>query len=307
MTDPRHIPVLLDECMDLLAPSPGQVAVDCTAGRGGHAEALAGVLGPEGTLVLLDLDESNLQAARQRVEAADTGVTIHAIHGSFGLVHRTLEDLDVRADLVLADLGFASTQMDNPDRGMSFSHDGPLDMRFDTSSGRSAADLVATTSEAELADIIHSLGEEPLARRIAQKVVRARDEQPIETTGQLTRIVREAYGRRAATSRMEPATRTFMALRIAVNDELVALDALLAAITHGAEAATSGGWLSQGARIGIISFHSLEDRPVKKAFADLQRRSLVTHLAKGPVRATAEEERANRRSRSAKLRVVQLT
>ena len=307
MTAPVHIPVLLDECMTLLAPAPGQVAVDCTAGRGGHAEALARTLGPTGTLVLLDLDEGNLRAARQRVEAAATGVTLHTVHGSFGLVHRTIEDLGLRADLVLADLGFASTQMDDAARGMSFSQDGPLDMRFDTTSGRSAAEVVATASETELADLIHTFGEEPLARRIAQKVVRAREEQPIETTGQLTRIVREAYGRRAATSRMEPATRTFMALRIAVNDELVALDALLAAITHGAEATTSGGWLRSDARIGIISFHSLEDRPVKKAFADLQRRSLVSHIAKGPVRATAEEERANRRSRSAKLRVVQLT
>lgn len=293
--------------MELLAPASGEVAVDCTAGRGGHAEATARALGPGGTLVLLDLDAGNLEAARQRVEAAETGVTVHAVHGSFGLVHRAVEDLGLRADVVLADLGFASSQMDDPDRGMSFSQDGPLDMRFDTTTGRSAAELIATASESELADLIHELGEEPLARRIAQKVVRARDEQPIETTGQLTRIVREAYGRRAATARLEPATRTFMALRIAVNDELVALDAILAAITHGAEVATSGGWLAEGARIGIISFHSLEDRPVKKAFADLQRRSLVSHLAKGPVRATAEEERANRRSRSAKLRAIRLT
>ena len=293
--------------MELLTPAPGQVAVDCTAGRGGHAEAMARSLGPDGTLVLLDLDAGNLEAARQRVEDADTGVTVHAVHSSFGLVHRVVEDLALRADVVLADLGFASSQMDDPARGMSFNQDGPLDMRFDTGSGQSAAQLVASASESELADLIYELGEEPLARRIAQKVVQAREEQPIETTGQLTRIVREAYGRRAATARLEPATRTFMALRIAVNDELVALDAILAAIAHGAEAAASGGWLSEGARIGIISFHSLEDRPVKKAFADLQRRALVSHLAKGPVRATAEEERANRRSRSAKLRAIQLT
>ena len=303
----RHIPVLLEECSSLLSPRPGETVVDCTAGRGGHAEAMAEAIGPDGTLVLIDLDAANLETARERIEAmAGPHPTVHAVHGSFGLVHRHLEDLDLRADAVLADLGFASSQMDDPDRGMSFQQDGPLDMRFDTSQGQTAAQLLKMTSEEELAELIREFGEEPLANRIAQKVVRARDEQPIELTGQLTQIVREAYGRRAATARMDPATRTFMALRIAVNDELVALDALLAAINHGAEATASSGWLNSGARIGIISFHSLEDRPVKKAFADLARRTLVTLLTKGPVRASAQEERANRRSRSAKLRALQL-
>jgi len=307
MTTPKHIPVLLEECSTLLCPRPGETVVDCTAGRGGHAQAMAEAIGPGGTLVLIDLDATNLETALKRIEAmAGPKPTVHAVHGSFGLVHRHLEDLDLRADAVLADLGFASTQMDDPGRGMSFQQDGPLDMRFDTSRGQTAAQLLEFSSEEELTELIRELGEEPLAHRIAQKVVRARDERPIEMTGQLTQIVREAYGRRAATSRMDPATRTFMALRIAVNDELVALDALLAAIVHGAEATASGGWLNHGARIGIISFHSLEDRPVKKAFADLARRTLVTLLTKGPIRASAQEERVNRRSRSAKLRAVQL-
>ncbi|MAB83964.1 MAG: 16S rRNA (cytosine(1402)-N(4))-methyltransferase [Phycisphaerae bacterium] len=308
MAEPIHIPVILQECLALLGPRPGDTVVDCTAGRGGHAEALAGAIGPDGTLVLIDLDAGNLETARRHVESKHPdGPQVHAVHGSFGLVHRHLEDLDLRADVVLADLGFSSTQMDDPERGMSFRQDAPLDMRFDTSKGPTAAQILESSSEDELEEMIRDFGEEPLARRIAQKVVRARDEKPIEMTGQLTQLVREAYGRRAATARMDPATRTFMALRIAVNDELVALDALLAAIVYGAEARTSVGWLNQGARIGIISFHSLEDRPVKRAFADLTRRMLATHLTKGPLRASPEEERANRRSRSAKLRVVELT
>ena len=305
MTDPAHAPVLPEESLALLHPEPGDVVVDCTAGRGGHARLLAEHLDSTGTAVLLDLDADNLAFAADRL--SDLPCTVHAVHGSFGRVHRSLDELGLRANVLLADLGFASNQMDDPARGFGFRQDGPLDMRLDQSRGRTAAELLATCSEQELTEIIGGLGEEPLAARIARKVVQARDSQPIEQTGQLAQLVREAYGRRAATSRMDPATRTFMGLRIAVNDELAALDALLAAIARGTEAMASGGWLQSGARVGIISFHSLEDRPVKHAFSDLSRRGLATVDTRRPVTASEAEQRANRRSRSAKLRVVTLS
>ena len=305
MTDPAHLPVLPEEILALLHPEPGDVVVDCTAGRGGHALLLGQHLDASGTIILLDLDQDNLAFAADRL--SDLPCTVHAIHGSFGRVHRTLDELGLRANVLLADLGFASNQMDDPKRGFGFRQEGPLDMRLDQSRGRTAAELLATCSEQELAEIIGGLGEEPLAGRIARKVVQAREYEPIEQTGQLAQLVREAYGRRAATSRMDPATRTFMGLRIAVNDELAALDALLAAIARGTEVMTSGGWLHSGARVGIISFHSLEDRPVKHAFSDLSRRGLATVDTRRPITASEAEQRANRRSRSAKLRVVTLS
>ena len=301
----EHVPVLPGEVMDLLAPAPGEVVVDATAGLGGHASMFADAIGPDGIVVLIDLDAGNLERARRRLKDADC--TVHAVHGSFGRIHHHLEDLGLRADVVLADLGFASSQMDDPDRGMGFRKDGLLDMRFDQSRGQTAAELLATCSEEELIEIIGTLGEEPLAARIAQKVVLERAQRPIEMTGQLARLVRDAYGRRAATSRLDPATRTFMGLRIAVNDELAALEAFLAAIARGAEATASGGWLKPGARAGIISFHSLEDRPVKHAFADLSRRTLATLVTRRPVTASEAEQQENRRSRSAKLRVIALS
>jgi 16S rRNA (cytosine1402-N4)-methyltransferase len=300
-----HVPVLPAELQQLLAPAPGEVVVDATAGLGGHASMLAEAVGPGGTVVLIDLDPGNLARAARRLEGSNC--TVHAVHGSFGRVHHHLEDLGLRADVLLADLGFASNQMDDPDRGMGFRQDGPLDMRFDQSRGRTASELLATCSEEELVEIISGFGEEPFAARIAQKVVRERAQRPIEMTGQLARLVRDAYGRRAATSRQDPATRTFMGLRIAVNDELAALDALLAAIARGAEATASGGWLKPGARAGIISFHSLEDRPVKHAFADMSRRALATLVTRRPVTASEAEQQENRRSRSAKLRVITLS
>ena len=303
--DHAHQPVLPAEVLELLDPGPGEVVVDATAGRGGHAALLAERISADGTLVLVDLDAGNLEYARDRLGGA--ACTVHAVHGSFGLLHRHLQELGLRANVVLADLGFASSQMDDPGRGLSFREDGPLDMRFNQADGETAAELLANRNEQELAEIIRELGEEPLAAQIAQKVVRTRDEQPIEKTGQLARLVREAYGRRAATSRIDPATRTFMALRIAVNDEMAALDAFLAAIARGTEATASGGWLVPGARVGIISFHSLEDRPVKHTFSDLARRELATLRTRKPVTAGEVERRANRRSRSAKFRVLELS
>jgi len=186
-------------------------------------------------------------------------------------------------------------------------------MRLDPSTPRTAADLIATLPEAELADIIYEYGEEPLARKIARKLALVRERQPIESTAQLAALVNEAYGRRAHASRIHPATRTFMALRIAVNGELEALDALLDAIGAGAREVLGGpgspgeGWLNAGARVAVISFHSLEDRRVKQAFAGIEKEGLGTRLTRKPVTAGPREVEANPRSRSARLRVVRMT
>lgn len=304
-TPPQHKPVLPVETLELLAPAAGAIAVDCTAGRGGHATLLAEAIGSDGTLVAFDLDEGNLETTRQRI--GPTGVQFIGFHDSFVRVAQRLRDAQLSAHVVLADLGFSSTQMDDPARGFSFRADGPLDMRFDRSVNRpSAADFVARCSERELADIIFRFGEDPFARKIARKLAQRRDEQPIETTSQLSQIVVEAYGRRAQTSRIHPATRTFMALRIAVNGELDALTSFLETISRGAETIATDGWLAASARVAIISFHSLEDRLVKRAFADLARRGLATRLTKRVIMAGEDEIHANPRSRSARLRAIVL-
>jgi 16S rRNA (cytosine1402-N4)-methyltransferase len=308
--DPQtgHAPVLAQETLALLAPRAGDVAVDCTAGRGGHAERLARAVAPPGAagvVVLFDLDEDNLAAARARVLAAAPEVRCAAFNESFVAAERRVRELGLRASAIVADLGFASTQMDDAARGFSFRADGPLDMRYDRAAPRTAADLLATLTESELAELILRYGEEPLARRIARFVAQERVRRPIHTSAELAELVTRAYGPRARHSRIHPATRTFMALRIAVNEELDALRLLLESIVRGAEHA-GRGWLAPEARVAIIGFHSLEDRLVKRAFADLARRRLARFLTKGPVTASPEEVEANPRSRSAKLRAIQL-
>jgi len=307
-----HIPVLLEPAIELLAPGPGMTAVDCTAGRGGHAEAIARHLGETGHLILFDLDPDNLRAAGERVSSL--GPAVHAFPENYVHAERRLRTLGLRAHVLLADLGYASTQVDDDARGFSLRGDGPLDMRFDArGSGparRTAADLIATMSERELADLIFQVGEDPFARRIARKIAAARQVAPISNTLELARLVTEAYGGRARDSRMHPATRTFMALRIAVNDELGALDGLLQSVGRGAAmaagASPSDSWLEPDARIGIISFHSLEDRRVKQAFAGWEKEGLGVRTVRRPVQATETEVAANPRARSAKLRVMTL-
>ena len=304
MTDPSgHLPVLLDTVLDLLSPRPGETAVDLTAGRGGHAEALARRVAPGGRILLCDLDAGNLAFASERVRAV-AGTELASTHGSFARADREATRLGWRADAVLADLGFASTQMDDPARGFSFQADGPLDMRLDPTRGESAADLVARIREPELADAIFELGEDPFSRRIARTIVERRTRAPLRTTQELASAVVAAYGARARDSRMHPATRTFMALRILVNDELGALRTLLAALEQGGrEAAAGSGWLRPGCRAGIISFHSLEDRLVKHAMADWERAGLGERVTRKPAEASDVELATNRRARSAKFRV----
>jgi len=317
--DPGHVPVLPAETLELLAPRAGEVVVDATLGRGGHAAQILPMIAPGGTLVATDLDRGNLDFAAARLEAVARGlegVRVIPVHASFVELPRILAERELAADALVADLGFASTQVDDPGRGLSFGADGPLDMRLDRDrrGAPTAADVVNRSSEIELARVLAEYGEEPppIARRIAAKIVEARAGAPIHTTAELTRLVLDAYGPRARSSRMHPATKTFMALRIAVNDELAALASLLAALGRAAEAAASGAspsagaWLRPGARLAVISFHSLEDRQVKQAFASLVDRGLAHRLTRKPVTASDDEVRVNPRSRSARLRAVVL-
>lgn len=298
------MPVLQAETLALLAPQPGDVVVDCTVGLGGHAAVLSGPLGPAGTVIGFDVDPDALAIAAERLAGRDAA--FEPVRDNFVRIPRYMAGLGRQANVVVADLGFSSRQMGDPRRGLSFANDGPLDMRLDPDGPATAAELVATMPEQELAHIIGGYGEEPLARKIARNVVLARQREPITTTARLADIVVEAYGGRARTSRMHPATRTFMALRIAVNDELAALEALLGHIADGAAQTGGGGWLAPGARIAIISFHSLEDRMVKQAFAELYRQGAAERLTRRPVTAGDDEIATNPRSRSAKLRAVRL-
>ncbi len=304
-----HVPVLPQEVFSLLRPRPGEVYVDCTAGLGGHARSIAAAITPGGTIVLNDVDLTNLEPAERSVREAHPDVRVIAIQGNFAELPRKLTEQGIAADMVLADLGFASTQISDASRGLSFSRDGPLDMRMDRTLAVTAAELVATLPELELAELIRMYGEEREAGRIARKLVREREHSPITTTGRLAEVVRSALPRRFDPSAIDPATRTFQALRIAVNDEIGSLEALLAGVERGAKAAGSGkaSWLRPGARVAVISFHSLEDRPVKRAMAEMAAAGVVELLTKGPVGPTDEESDRNPRSRSSRMRVCRVT
>lgn len=313
MAAPRHIPVLVSEVLKHLAPQPGETALDCTAGLGGHAIQLASHLGPKGTIILNDFDASNLSHAASAVRDLPAPPTIIELHGNFAEAPRRLTEQRLAADLVLADLGFSSNQMEDAARGFSFMREGPLDMRLNPDGPTTAADLVNTLGEVELGEILRDYGEEREWRRITQKLVAARKEAPISTTARFASIVRDAIGRRPGTpSGIDPATRSFQALRIAVNDELGNLRALLESVSRAAsllkgETGCRATWLKSGARIGVISFHSLEDRLVKESFAELESRGLAEHITRRPIEASEDEVRSNPRSRSAKLRVARLS
>ncbi|MFK7759307.1 MAG: 16S rRNA (cytosine(1402)-N(4))-methyltransferase RsmH [Phycisphaerales bacterium] len=306
-----HIPVLAQQVVDLLQPQSGQVFVDCTAGLGGHSAMVGALVGPTGTVVLNDMDEGNLDRAQQPVRQAmnpddPDSANVIAIRGNFSELPHQLADRGIVADMVLADLGFASTQVDDPSRGLSFRHSGPLDMRMDRSTPIDAGELVNTLPVRELGDLIKQFGEERHARRIASKIVEARALAPITTTDQLAELVRSAVP--GPRSPIHPATRTFQALRIVVNDELGSLDSLLRSVSIGAKKVCSGeqGWLNAGARIAIIAFHSLEDRPVKQSFARMNENGYAELITRKPVGAEDDEIGNNPRSRSAKLRVARV-
>ena len=301
--DHGHVPVLIDEVMDQLAPDPDDVVVDCTAGRGGHSVELAKRLGPKGRLILFDLDPENLRYSEARIRS-QTSLEPVCVLRSFAAAGRELLERGLKANCVLADLGFASNQIDTPERGLSLRFDGPLDMRLDPSIPIDAQALIAMTDEKELTDIIRRYGEDPLAGRIARKIIEKRSQEPITSTAHLARIIRESYGSRARDSRVHPATRTFQALRIAVNDELGALEALLNELSHGARRAKEGqaSWLAPGARLALIGFHSLEDRMIKQRFVKMDRDGLLERRTRKPIGPSDPEIGRNARSRSAKLR-----
>lgn len=297
---PDHVPVLLAQVLGVLSPRPGQVIVDCTAGRGGHSAAIIDRLGPPssgGRLIGIDLDAANLAAARARL--ARSGGRFDLFHTNFAGLPGVLAQAgidDGRVDAVLADVGVSSTQIDDPERGFSYRRPGPLDMRMDSSRGQPASALVNAMSESDLAAAFLELGDETDAPQIARLIVERRAVNPITTTQDLMAIICEARDftiPRAAGAKLHPAARTFQALRILVNRELANLDRLLAVLPDV---------LKPGGVAAIVSFHSGEDRRVKYAFRDGLRAGVYAAENRDPITADAAEQRANPRSRSAKLR-----
>jgi 16S rRNA (cytosine1402-N4)-methyltransferase len=291
-SQPCHVPVLPTEVLHWLDPRPGQVIIDCTLGAGGHARLLAERVHPGGRVIGLDQDPAMLDLAHPCL----AGLPVTVVHAGFDQLADVLREQQVTAaDGVLADLGICSNQLDDPTRGLSFQENGPLDMRMDPTRGETAAELLQRLPERDLADLIFQYGEERFSRRIARRIVESRQREPLETTGQLADLVRRCVPRAKGRPGLDPATRTFQALRIAVNDELGALERLLAQLPDG---------VKPGGRAVLISFHSLEDRRVKQAFRD---RAVWDVLTKKPVQAGDDEVRANPRARSAKLRAARRT
>lgn len=278
------------EVLTWLDPQPGQIIVDATVGGGGHALRIAARLAPGGRLIGIDQDPAMLAQAQAVLSEAAVPVTLR--YGNFAQLRQVLDELQIeRVHGVLADLGFASDQLADPQRGLSFQREGPLDMRLDPTRGEPASRLVNRLSERELADIFWRYGEERFSRRVARRIVEVRRRQPITTTTQLADLVRRCVPR--GRGGIDPATRVFQALRIAVNDELAALEQLLRQLPR---------CLHEGGRAVIISFHSLEDRLVKQAF----RSEWWEVLTRKPVTPSEAEIAANPRSRSAKLRAARL-
>jgi len=285
---PHHVSVMPREVLEYLAPEAGQIVVEATVGGGGHARLIAERLGPTGRLIGLDQDPAMLELARPVLDC----LPVTLVHANFDQLRHVLDAQRVSAaDAVLADLGFSSDQLADPERGLSFQQPGPLDMRLDPTQGEPASALLHRLNERELANLIYLYGEERLSRRIARRVIEVRRTSRIETTEQLAELVRGCVPRSRGHA-IDPATRTFQALRIAVNDELGALERLLTALPC---------CVKPGGRAVIISFHSLEDRRVKQAFRDKQTWGALTRK---PIQASEEEVRNNPRARSAKLRAA---
>jgi 16S rRNA (cytosine1402-N4)-methyltransferase len=285
----HHVTVMLEESLRALAPRSGAVYADTTLGGGGHAEAILEASAPDGRLIGIDRDETALAAARSRLARFGDRATL--VHGEMRDVRTLIADAGAaRVDGIIADLGVSSPQLDQPSRGFSFSAEGPLDMRMDRSRGQTARELIEELSEGELADLLYELGEERKSRRVARSIMRARDEGELSTTSDLRRACVRALGPKRG--RIDPATRTFQALRIAVNGELDQLRTLMADLPVILE--------DEGVAV-VISFHSLEDRIVKRAFRGDER---LEPLTKKPQVASDEEQRENPRARSAKLRAA---
>jgi 16S rRNA (cytosine1402-N4)-methyltransferase len=288
-----HQPVLVDEVVSWLLPveQPGVIIVDATAGGGGHAAALARKIGRDGRVIGLERDPAMLELARE----ATRGMPVTIVHAAYKDTRRVLKELEIeQVSGLLLDLGVSSDQLAWTERGFSFSHDGPLDMRFDPGEPvPSAADLVNRLPEDQLARLFFEFGEERFSRRISRRIVEARRKSPIRTTVELAELVRRAVPPTARRGPIHPATRVFQAIRIAVNDELGQLDAMLSMIPE---------LLLPGGRAAVISFHSLEDRRVKWAFKSCPKLKVLTRK---PITPTDQERAVNPRARSAKMRVVE--
>jgi 16S rRNA (cytosine1402-N4)-methyltransferase len=287
-----HEPVMVAEVLEHLAPERGGVFVDCTVGLGGHARAL--LAGGASTVIGLDRDPSALAAAGASLDSF--GERVRLVHADYRRLLDVLGVLGIGVvDGVLADLGVSSMQLDAPGRGFSFRRDEPLDMRMDTTTGAPAAEALAEADERTLADVIYEFGEERYARRIARAIAAERVRTPIATTGQLAEVVRRAVPRKGY-SRIDPATRTFQAIRIWLNRELDDLDGFLARAART---------LRPGGRMAVLSFHSLEDRIVKHTLRSLQTAGELTIRTKRPVVPSEAEIARNPRARSAKLRAAE--
>ena len=302
-----HVPVLADEVRELLAVKPGETVVDATFGAGGHSAVLAAELQGRGKLIAIDRDPS----AREFFDrfAKRASVQTRFLRGDFAVVLEQLAENGVQADAILLDLGVSSMQIDRPDRGFSYAVDAPLDMRMDPSADVSAAGIVNEADERDLATIFRRYGEERYAKQIARAIVRRRKERPFERTGDLVETIRSAIPAPARFGDGHPAKRVFQALRIAVNDELGSLEAALPA---------AFAMLRAGGRLGVISFHSLEDRAVKRFLRDLERgcecppdfpvcvcgkEPQLRALSRKPIRPSANELTVNPRAGSARFRV----
>jgi len=295
MAEPQHVPVLLEESLNFLNVHAGGVMVDCTLGFGGHSLAIARKLGAGGRLICFDRDEQAMELAKARLAglAEELGAEMPAVE----FVARPFSEIAEvvspgTLDGLLADFGVSSMQLDEAHRGFSFRYDGPLDMRMDTRKGLTAEQVVNQADEEDLANLIYEFGEERRSRRIARAIVRAR---PLSTTAELARVI-TAVAPPIKGEHLHPATKTFQALRIRVNDELGEIQTLLK---------SAGSLLKPGGRVVMISFHSLEDRLVKDSFRESARLGELEMLTKKPVTAAEQEALRNPRSRSAKLRAAE--
>jgi len=290
-----HEAVLLDEVMELLAPGEGKIIVDCTVGRGGHSVEIAKRVGASGMLVGLDVDPNNLEFAKERLK--DGPAKVRLFHANFAELQDVLNEVGVDGvDGILADVGVSTNQLFDEKYGLSFSTAMPLDMRLDPRLKRTAADVVNYLKEKELADLLFNLAQEHYSRQVARKIVEARRISPISTTERLSDIVRSAIPKRGgAPPKIDPATRTFLALRMHVNQELENLSALLEA---------GPKFLKTGGAMAVISFQSMEDRLVKQAFRSAEQAVKYSLLTKKPITPAEGELASNPRSRSAKLRAI---
>jgi len=289
-----HVPVLTEPLLKRIVLPTDGVMVDATLGHGGHSRIFGRQLGPAGVLLGLDVDQNSIQGARLNLSDLDCKVVL--VRENFEQLGAVLADQGIdKVDCIIADLGFCSAQLEDADLGLSFQHSGRLDMRLDKRLETTAADLVNNLGQTELANVIYQYGEDRASRRIARFIVQARSQQKITTTTELAAIVCRALKQPSRPGRIHPATRTFQALRIAVNHELDSLQRLLE---------TAPQVLKAGGDIAIISFHSLEDRLVKNNFRQLKTDGVYEILTKKPITADRREIERNRRSRSAKLRIA---